>query len=409
MVEPSTAFRLVSRYALHLYLRVPRSAFYRRISNGDRIVRTRVGAGLVFAAAMLVAARVGAQQTSGFGTCVPRNQRTANAVGCFIIVDQPVGALGSGKAFWHISSFPNMIAAMRARPARAAMVDAYGRYWVMEIDGSQNRKGPAEVATIGPMPITPGASYSAMYMEASMTPGMKSSIHRHSGPEAWYTLSGETCLETPGGTTVGRAGGPPVIIPGGPPMELTATGEQMRQSLVLILHDAHQPPTSMERQWKPRGLCSARESTTRDSLDTSRRGSSHQENFLMQTDRDFAAATHARGIEGWMSFFAPDAIRIRYRGDMVKGFDAIRRFDMPTISDSTATLNWEPTDAYLFRDGNTGSTTGKYWVVSRRRGDRGKQLGHGRYVTMWRRDGGRWLVIMDTGYPEPDERTGRRP
>jgi hypothetical protein len=28
-------------------------------------------------------------------------------------------------------------------------------------------------------------------------------------------------------------------------------------------------------------------------------------------------------------------------------------------------------------------------------------LGHGRYVTMWRRDGGRWLVIMDTGYPEP--------
>ena len=31
----------------------------------------------------------------------------------------------------------------------------------------------------------------------------------------------------------------------------------------------------------------------------------------------------------------------------------------------------------------------------------GKELGHGRYVTMWRRDGGRWLVIMDTGYPEP--------
>jgi hypothetical protein len=46
-----------------------------------------------------------------------------------------------------------------------------------------------------------------------------------------------------------------------------------------------------------------------------------------------------------MSFFAPDAIRIRYRGNMVKGFDAIRQFDLPGISDTTNTLNWEPTDA----------------------------------------------------------------
>ena len=122
---------------------------------------------------------------------------------------------------------------------------------------------------------------------------------------------------------------------------------------------------------------------------------------LMQSDRDFAVETHARGIEGWMSFFAPDAIRIRYRDNMVRGLDAIRRFDLPGISDTTSTLNWEPTDAYVFRGGGIGSTTGRYWIVSRKQGDTGKQLGHGRYVTMWRRDGGRWLVIMDTGYPEP--------
>src|SRR5258705_9127017 len=70
------------------------------------------------------------------------------------------------------------------------------------------------------------------------------------------------------------------------------------------------------------------------------------EGSLMQADRDFAIATHARGIDGWMSFYAPDAIRIRYRGNMVKGFDEVRKFDLPNISDSTTTLNWEPTDAY---------------------------------------------------------------
>ena len=122
---------------------------------------------------------------------------------------------------------------------------------------------------------------------------------------------------------------------------------------------------------------------------------------LMQADRDFADATHARGIAGWMSFYAQDAIRIKYRGDMVKGVRAIRAFDEPGIADTTSVLNWEPTDAHVFRDGTIGSTTGRYSVVSRNTAEAGKEVGHGRYVTMWRLENGRWLVIMDTGYPEP--------
>ena len=125
------------------------------------------------------------------------------------------------------------------------------------------------------------------------------------------------------------------------------------------------------------------------------------ESSLMEADRDFAVATHARGIDGWMSFYTPDAIRIRYRGDMVKGFDEIRKFDLAYISDTTNVLNWEPTDAHVFRGGEIGSTTGRYWAVSRAGANSGKETGRGRYVTMWRREGGRWLVIMDTGYPEP--------
>jgi ketosteroid isomerase-like protein len=125
------------------------------------------------------------------------------------------------------------------------------------------------------------------------------------------------------------------------------------------------------------------------------------EGSLMQADRDFAAAMHARGIDGWMSFYAPDAIRIRYRGNMVKGAEEIRKFDLPVISDTTTILNWEPTDAHVFRDGDIGSTTGRYWIVNRTGPDAGKEGGQGRYVTMWRRDHDHWLVIMDTGYPDP--------
>ena len=122
---------------------------------------------------------------------------------------------------------------------------------------------------------------------------------------------------------------------------------------------------------------------------------------LIQADRDFADSTHRHGIEGWMSFFARDAIRIRYRANMVKGYEAVREFDLPNISDTTYTLNWEPTDAYVFSGGAVGSTTGRYSVVSRKSESAGQELSRGRYVTMWRREGNRWLVIMDTGYPEP--------
>jgi quercetin dioxygenase-like cupin family protein len=92
-------------------------------------------------------------------------------------------------------------------------------------------------------------------MEAVFTPGMTAAEHTHSGPEAWYTIAGETCLETPDGKQVGRAGGPPVIIPGGPPMHLTATGTEIRRALVLILHDANKPATTLHHDWKPKGLC----------------------------------------------------------------------------------------------------------------------------------------------------------
>ena len=136
-------------------------------------------------------------------------------------------------------------------------------------------------------------------------------------------------------------------------------------------------------------------------VNTASSSSGLTEASLMQADRHFADSTHRRGIEGWMSFFARDAIRIRYRGNIVKGYDAVRAFDLPNISDTTVTLNWEPTDAYLFKGGIVGSTTGRYWAISRRSESLGKELGRGRYVTMWRRERGRWLVIMDTGYPDP--------
>lgn len=192
-----------------------------------------------------------------FGVCVPASARAGAEVGCFILTERPAGSFDVTPVYWHVTQLASHADADTSDARGGAVIDAFGSAWLLTIGDSawRPRRGEQQ-AVIGPLPLTPGLAYSALYMEASMRPGMKSAIHRHSGPEAWYTLSGQTCLETPAGATTGKAGGPPVIVPGGPPMELTATGTEIRRSIVLILHDSSQPATRMERQWKPRGLCS---------------------------------------------------------------------------------------------------------------------------------------------------------
>jgi len=193
----------------------------------------------------------------GFGICRPVTQRTSE-IGCWILTDHSVGRISAGSVYWHLDRYRDSAAAERARggEGRGVVIQSLGKAWLMTIDSAGWRPAHpgVHVADIGPLRVTAGTSYSATFMEAIMTPGMTSAVHRHSGPEAWYTVAGETCLETPNGKLVGSAGHP-TIVPEGPPMFLTATGKRQRRAIVLILHDATKPPTTTEMQWKPTGLC----------------------------------------------------------------------------------------------------------------------------------------------------------
>lgn len=196
------------------------------------------------------------------GICVPISERGMRELGCYITAIEQLGALPSEPIFWHVTRYPDRSAAEAAvadaasRGTRSTVVESLGSVWLFAVQGVDWRSsGGEQLARIGPLPVRAGTGYNALYMEAVFRPGMKSIVHRHSGPEAWYTLAGETCLETPDGTRVGRAGGEHVIIPEGSPMELTATGTSLRRSLVLILHDSAQAPSYLETTWKPKGVC----------------------------------------------------------------------------------------------------------------------------------------------------------
>jgi quercetin dioxygenase-like cupin family protein len=210
--------------------------------------------GIVFALGLSMPADGHAQDTAV--GCIPASERAGREFGCFIVAAQPVGQFERAAVFWHLETFPTRVAAEKAKSARGVVLEVFGKVWLLTIDDQGWRSvGGARVAEIGPLTIVPGRPYTAQFMEAVFQPGMNARVHRHSGPEAWYTVSGETCLETPAGSMVGRAGGAHVIVPEGPPMALTATGSETRRALVLILHDSAQPHTSPAPDWTPKGLC----------------------------------------------------------------------------------------------------------------------------------------------------------
>jgi hypothetical protein len=200
---------------------------------------------------------VASAQTTDVG-CRPVHERNAE-VGCWIIVAHPVGKLADPQIFWHLDTYPTRAIADSVKGARGTVVESFGKAWLLSIEDLEWQAPPGgeHVAVVGPLPITAGATYTTQYLEAVFLPGMTSAVHVHGGPEAWYTLSGETCLETPEGKQIGRVAGSQVIVPGGPPMHLTATGTEQRRALVLILHDSSKPATTIVHDWTPKGLCKA--------------------------------------------------------------------------------------------------------------------------------------------------------
>jgi hypothetical protein len=192
------------------------------------------------------------------GTCIPVAERAGREFGCFITVRQELGPLPAQPAlYWHLDTFPTRAAAERARVARSSVVESLGRIWLFTIAPREWRAAPAgaHVARIGPLPIIAADSLAAVYMEGVFRPGMNSVVHRHAGAEAWFTLEGSMCVETPSGTVSQSARDTGVVVPAGLPMMLSGTGTGPRRSVVLILQDATQPRSTPAHDWTPRGLC----------------------------------------------------------------------------------------------------------------------------------------------------------
>jgi quercetin dioxygenase-like cupin family protein len=174
--------------------------------------------------------------------------------GCFNIAKVEELNFPDSVVYWFLYSFPTRAAAEAARTPTGVVVEEDGKVWLNELASVPLRVQVGTfVARVGPLVLPPAPKYTAIYSYAAMAPGQRSRVHTHSGPEGWYVLAGEQCLETSVGVFRGRAG-ETVIVPGNVPMELYITGSALRRALVVVVHDSRQPRGTVST-WIPPGAC----------------------------------------------------------------------------------------------------------------------------------------------------------
>jgi quercetin dioxygenase-like cupin family protein len=159
------------------------------------------------------------------------------------------------SVYWHLRAFPNRKAAEAAKSATGIVVEENGRVWLSEFgDRDRAPSGGEAIAVVGPLQLPEAKTYTAVLSYAVMRPGDNSRVHTHPGPEGWYVLEGEQCLETPAGANRARAGGT-ATVPSDVPMELNVTGTAVRRAFALVIHDGEQQRGILS-DWKPAGACS---------------------------------------------------------------------------------------------------------------------------------------------------------
>jgi quercetin dioxygenase-like cupin family protein len=145
-------------------------------------------------------------------------------------------------------------AAEAAKSATGIVVEEDGRAWLSEFDPRNTvLPGGEAIAVVGPLRLLAAKSYTAVLSYAVMRPGDNSRVHTHPGPEGWYVLAGEQCLETPAGAHRSRAG-EATTVPPNVPMELNVTGTALRRAFALVIHDSAQQ-RGIPSEWKPSGAC----------------------------------------------------------------------------------------------------------------------------------------------------------
>lgn len=189
------------------------------------------------------------------GACEAPAAANRGKPGCYLTVEIPVQS-PTDSMYWHIVSFESEKEANTeaSRHKVATVTESHGRIW-LHVLGAQrdSMRTGVRKAVVGPIRPVSNRPHIARFLEADFTPGMITRTHSHSGPEAFYVVSGEQCVETPTDKRT-LLTGETYIVERGVHLQSAPKG---RKNLVLVLHEAGTPWTTVETQWTPSGYCNS--------------------------------------------------------------------------------------------------------------------------------------------------------
>jgi ketosteroid isomerase-like protein len=121
---------------------------------------------------------------------------------------------------------------------------------------------------------------------------------------------------------------------------------------------------------------------------------------LMKLDEQFCRDFAARGVDGWMSWFAEDAVVFRPDGPVIRTKAEATAHYRKVFPPGQNSLRWKPLGGMISSASDLGFTYGTWESKGRT----------GKYLTTWKKQkDGSWKIVADIGNPDEPPKQAATP
>jgi len=121
---------------------------------------------------------------------------------------------------------------------------------------------------------------------------------------------------------------------------------------------------------------------------------------LRQLEAEFMNAAAEHGSQGYLSYYADDAVELPNGAPIIQGKISIAK-GMGFLDQKDNHLTWTPVGAGISASGDLGYTYGSFEYRSKDK-DGKPTVDHGKYTSIWKKQkDGSWKVVLDMGNASP--------
>lgn len=121
---------------------------------------------------------------------------------------------------------------------------------------------------------------------------------------------------------------------------------------------------------------------------------------LMELDSRFCNEFQQRGVDGWMAYFAADAVLFSPEAPLVRSKAAVYEHYKKVFGNRKGFLTWKPVGGEISSANDLGFTWGT-WESSATDKEGKTVIRTGKYLTNWKKQkDGSWKIVADVGNPD---------